>query len=186
LLAKKERPMLGFLFGFNARIGRLAYFLSSIGLGIFMAMLVVAIVFSVIHGSRGLHGSVSEILLSQAKWPLIITGAIYLLISLTLQSMRFRDIGWDPVCVIPAWIALLIIDKLIATKFPNLSVGHHGTIVGAVVNFGLYMALLFWPGSGDEGSSPPLRMPEAPPRRQDAASERIARITNGEFGRRSF
>jgi uncharacterized membrane protein YhaH (DUF805 family) len=185
-MGEKERPMLGFLFGFNARIGRLTYFLSSIGLAIFMAMVVLAIVFSAIHGSSGLHGSVREILLSHAKWPLIGTGAISLLISLMLQSMRFRDIGWDPVCVIPAWIAFVIIDTLIATKFPNLSVGHHGTIVGAVVNFGLCMALIFWPGGSDEGSSPKFGMPEAPSRRQDTASERIARVTNRQFGRRTF
>ena len=178
--------MLGFLFGFNARIGRLAYFLSSVGLAIFIAVLVLAIVFSAMHGLPRLHDSAREILLSRAKWPLIGAGAIYLLISLVLQSMRFRDIGWDPVCVIPAWIALVIVDKLIATKFPNLSVGHHGTIVGAVVNFGLYMALIFWPGGSDEGSSPTFGKPEAPSRNQDAASTRIARITNREFGRRTF
>ena len=38
----------------------------------------------------------------------------------TLQSMRIRDIGWDPVCVIPAWIAIVIVDKVVAGRIPGL------------------------------------------------------------------
>jgi uncharacterized membrane protein YhaH (DUF805 family) len=183
--------MLGFLFGFNARIGRLQYFLGSVGLAIFMTMVIFAIAFSAVHGSPGLHGSAGEILLTQLKWPLIAVGAIFLLMSFMLQSMRFRDIGWDPVCVIPGWIALVVIDRLIATKFPALSIGHehHGTIVGAVVNFGLVVALVFWPSGSGENSSPTFRAadtPAPPLRHQDGASERIARITDGQFGRRTF
>ena len=186
--------MLGFLFGFNARIGRLHYFLSSVGLAIFMTLVIFAITSSAIHSSGGLHGSATDIVLSQFRWPLIATGAFFVLISLTLQSMRFRDIGWDPVCIIPGWIALVVIDKLIATKFPALSLGHehHGTIVGAAVNLGLFMALVFWPSSSDEGSAPTLgapHIPDAPSRLQSSASltsSRIARIAGTEFGRRAF
>ena len=182
--------MLGFLFGFNARIGRQQYFLASVGLAIFMTIMIFAITFSAIHGSLGLHGSAREIVMSQLKWPLIGVGAIFLLISFMLQSMRFRDIGWDPVCVIPGWIALVIVDGLVATRFPALSLGHehHGTIVGAVVNLGLFLALVFWPSGSDEGPSPTFRAPDmqaAPLRRQDGASARIARITEGQFGRRT-
>jgi uncharacterized membrane protein YhaH (DUF805 family) len=191
-MPKKERPMLGFLFGFNARIGRLQYFLGSVALAIFMTMIIFAITSSAIHGSigaHGAHGSAREFVAS-LKWPLIGVGAIFLLISFMLQSMRFRDIGWDPVCVIPAWIAIVVIDALVAARFPALSIGrdHHGTIIGAVVNLGLFLALLFWPGCDFE-VPPTFRMPDlkaAPPvRQQDDASARLARITAGQFGRRA-
>ena len=92
-----------------------------------------------------------------------------------LQSMRFRDIGWDPVCVIPGWIALVIMDQVIATKFPAVSLGHDhpGTIVGALTNLGLVLALTFWPSSRHEHWTPrfdmPPEPPDAAPRRQDAA-----------------
>ncbi len=109
--------MLGFLFGFNARIGRLQYFLGSVALAIFMTMVIFAIAFSAVHGSPGLHGSARAIVLSQLKWPLIAVGAIFLLMSFMLQSMRFRDIGWDPVCVIPGWIALEQADR---NQIPSL------------------------------------------------------------------
>ena len=69
-------------------------------------------------------------------WPVIVSILVFLWITFTLQSMRIRDIGWDPVCVIPAWIALLIVDKLVAGKIPAWSLGpeHQGTIVGALIS----------------------------------------------------
>ena len=61
----------------------------------------------------------------------------------TLQSMRIRDIGWDPVCVIPGWIAILVVDKIVAGKVPAWALGsrhHDGTAVGALNKSGA----LFW------------------------------------------
>jgi hypothetical protein len=87
----------------------------------------------------------------------------------------------------------MIVDYLIATKIPVVSLGpeHHGTIVGALTNLGLWLALMFWPGGSHETSAPTFgtlsRTPDAPPRPQDGAStaaSRIARVAGGEFGRR--
>ena len=124
------------------------------------------------------------------KGPVIIIGLLFMLITFTLQSMRFRDIGWDPVCVIPGWIAILIIDIAVAKKFPGLSLGpeHHGTAVGGLLNLGLFLALLFWPSADDGGSMPTFdepRRPDPSPRGGTAsvAADRIARAS-GEFGRR--
>ena len=127
------------------------------------------------------------------SWPVLAAAVLFGWLTFTLQSMRFRDIGWDPVCVIPAWIAIMIIDCLIAAKFPALSLrpGHHGTIVGGLVNLVLLLATLFWPSGSHEDQAPTsggsLRMPENPFRGGDATSAttaRIARVANGEFGRR--
>ena len=96
-MAEKESANAGYLFGFNARIGRLHYFLSS-----------------VLLGDRDHHHDfrrgefffrelAQSASLSQMKWPLIAIAVIFGLASLTLNSMRFRDIGWDPVCVVPLW-----------------------------------------------------------------------------------
>jgi hypothetical protein len=45
------------------------------------------------------------------------------------------------------WFTVLVIDGLIARKMPGWSLGpkHHSTVVGALINFGLFMALMFWP-----------------------------------------
>ena len=107
--------------------------------------------------------------------------------------MRIRDIGWDPVCVIPAWIAVLIVDKIIAGKIPAWSLGHdhNGTVVGALTNLVLFLALMFWP-SGDyqEPFNDAYRTPDRPTPRtatpSSVAAGRIARASGADFGRRSF
>jgi uncharacterized membrane protein YhaH (DUF805 family) len=181
--------MLGYLFGFNARIGRLNFFLCSLALGFVIALIVFAITGATFHSMpKGMLLS-----LDQMKGPLIVVGVIFGLVTFMLQSMRFRDIGWDPVCVIPLWIALAVVDRVIAAKIPAVSLGHDhpGTIVGALVNLGLVLALTFWPSGSHETWTPnfdtPPPAPDAPPRRQDGASlaaSRIARVAGGEFGRR--
>lgn len=178
--------MLGYLFGFNARIGRLHYFLSSVLLAIVITIMIFGVVSASYHDiARGMP-------LSQMKWPLIAVAVIFGAASFMLQSMRFRDIGWDPVCVIPLWIAVIVVDKVIAAKFPAVALGHnhHGTIVGALTNLALVLALCFWPGGSHDISAPRFDLPpapDAPPRRQDGASlaaSRMARVAGGEFGRR--
>jgi uncharacterized membrane protein YhaH (DUF805 family) len=179
---------MSYLFGFNARIGRLHYFLSTILLGVVITVMTFAV------ASTSLHGLAQGASLSQMKGPLIGIVLMFALASFMLYSMRFRDIGWDPVCVIPLWIALVVVDRVIAAKIPAVSLGHDhpGTIVGVLVNLGLVLALLFWPSGAHETETPnfgapPPRLPDAPLPRQEAATQaasRIARVAGGEFGRR--
>jgi uncharacterized membrane protein YhaH (DUF805 family) len=181
--------MLGFLFGFNARIGRLHYFLATIGLAVVMTaicFMIASYVFK--HIPRG---EISPAALL-SSWPVIAAMVFFGWMTFTLQSMRIRDIGWDPVCVIPAWIAILIIDKIIAGKIPAWSLGHdhNGTVVGALTNLALLLALTFWPGGDYERPfNDEYRKPDKPAPRIDAksvAAERIARAGKAEFGNRAF
>jgi len=179
---------MSYLFGFNARIGRLHYFLSTILLGVVITVMTFAV------ASTSLGGLAQGASLSQMKGPLIGIVLMFALASFMLYSMRFRDIGWDPVCVIPLWIALVVVDRVIAAKIPAVSLGHDhpGTIVGVLVNLGLVLALLFWPSGAHETETPnfgapPPRLPDAPLPRQEAATQaasRIARVAGGECGRR--
>jgi uncharacterized membrane protein YhaH (DUF805 family) len=182
--------MLGFLFGFNMRLRRLQFFLTMIGFGIFAAVVLFALVGRMPHSGQ-IRGDIAFALNSGQ---VIVAIIVLTVISLQLQCMRFRDIGWDPVCVMPGWIALMIIDNLIATKFPALSFTHEhtGTIVGALVNLGLGLAMMFWPSGDAENSSSSADEPRqtsdgswrsrsAPP----ATANRIARVSNGEFGGRA-
>jgi uncharacterized membrane protein YhaH (DUF805 family) len=186
---KKGASMLGFLFGFNARLGRLHYFLATIGLAVVMTAICFAIATYVFR-------TTPKAMLSPASlmnaWPVIATMVFFCWATFTLQSMRIRDIGWDPVCVIPAWIAIIIVDKIIAGKMPAWSVGHdqHGTVVGALTNIVLFLALLFWP-SGDyqEPFNDAYRTPDKPAPKTatpSGAAERIARVSGAEFGRRGI
>jgi hypothetical protein len=106
--------------------------------------------------------------------------------------MRIRNIGWDPVCVIPAWIAILIVDNLVAGKVQAwaLDHDHHGTIVGALINLVLFLALTFWPSGDYEGATfgETSTKPDMPSRRTDVtsvAAGRIARVAGPGFGRRA-
>ena len=180
--------MLGFLFGFNARLGRMHYFLATIALAVVMTAICFAIASYVFHSNPG--GMTPEMLMM--TWPTLAAMAFFAWMTFTLQSMRIRDIGWDPVCVIPAWIALLIVDKVVAARFPAWSLGddHNGTIVGGLVNLGLVLALTFWPGGDYETPfNEAYRRPDKPSRRTEAtsvAAERLARATGTEFGSRRY
>ena len=183
--------MLSFVFGLHARLGRLHYFLASIATGFVMAVLCFLLVLALPNNiPRGTHLT-PELLYEIMKWPIIGLGTLAFLISFTLQSMRIRDIGWDPVCVIPTWFALAALDAAVAHKFPGLSLGpkHYGTAVGGLLNLVMYLALLFWPSGDFDDSAPDVGWTEPTPRASratPAAVERIARVASGEFGRRTF
>jgi hypothetical protein len=127
------------------------------------------------------------------SWSVIAAIVFFGWSTFTLQSMRIRDIGWDPVCVIPAWIAIVIVDKLVAGRIPAWSLGHdhNGTVVGGLVNLVLLLALAFWP-SGDHDNPSFDQTPPTPDRSASrspagsVAAERIARATGTNFGRRAF
>jgi hypothetical protein len=181
--------MLGFLFGFNARLGRLYFVLGIIAL----AVVSVAIDLALSPYTIQQLASGAKPPANPFAWPLIVPTVGFLLIKYTLKSMRIRDMGWDPVCVIPAWIALGIVDSVIASKVPAWSIGHghHGTIVGTIINFALLLAVTFWPSGGFEAPSPTSggsqRTP-GPSQRSNASSlpaARMARATGAGFGRRA-
>ena len=179
--------MLGFVFGFNARLGRMHFFFATIALAVVMT----AICFLIAMSGLPALPAGTRPSLEQLTWPMMIAAGFFVVATLTLQSMRFRDIGWDPVCVVPAWIALLAVDGLVATKMPawSLGEGHHATIVGGLVNFGLLLALTFWPSGDYDGPSETPRATDAPSSRPSAnsvAETRIARAAGTQFGRRAF
>ncbi|GLH78686.1 hypothetical protein SSBR45G_35950 [Bradyrhizobium sp. SSBR45G] len=181
--------MLGFIFGFNMRLGRLQYFLASLGLGV--AFVVLAVV--MIMGLAAVGGQKPSLAMT---WPILAMIGLFVIANLMLQAMRFRDIGWDPVCVIPAWIAIMVLDYVIAGRFPEYaaSSSHHGTWVGGLINLGLSVALLFFPSGADDaqmsGASPVSHAPSASfrsPRSAGSATEAgLARITSGDAGRRGW
>jgi uncharacterized membrane protein YhaH (DUF805 family) len=181
MAAERFVPMLGFLFGLNARLGRLQFFLASIALAIVMTVICS---FIAAYAFANIPSAMLRPEDLMTSWPAMAAAGFFMLATVTLQSMRVRDIGWDPVCVIPAWIALMIVDRVIATRFPALSVGHEhaGTVVGGLVNLGLMLALLFWPSAdsdvaaGNSGNTPGRRYD---PVKSSVATERLARVSQG-------
>ncbi|WGS21346.1 MULTISPECIES: hypothetical protein [unclassified Bradyrhizobium] len=182
--------MLGYLFGFNARISRVPFLLCIFALAAGLVLLAYGVTGTTPGSGR------TDVLLVQAasSGPMQIAFFAALAITFMLQSMRVRDIGWDPVCVMVAWIALVVIDRLIASRYPEWAINPQftGTLVGGLINAALMLALFVWPSGYSEASSPLprdqggtvddfQRNNSAPA----AAANRIARIANGEFGGRA-
>ena len=184
---KKDLIMLGFIFGFNVRIGRLHYFLATIVLAVVMTAIAFALASYLFEQlPRGSTPTGNDLL----TWPVIAAGLFFMWGTLNLQAMRIRDIGWDPVCVIPAWITIIIVDSLVAHRIPGWAIGrdHHGTIVGALINLVLLLILTFWPSGTDDGSTltqgESLISNQLHQRSSHAVSAaRLTQATRGEFGR---
>ncbi len=125
--------MLDFIFGFNARMGRLAYFGVSVAVGIGAW-----IVFTILL-MTGLHPMMTAKTATFAHiqtWPMMVAFIKFTAVIFLLHCMRVRDIGWDPVCVIPLWIAAILIDCAVATYFPEWAIRPErfsGTIAGALL-----------------------------------------------------
>jgi uncharacterized membrane protein YhaH (DUF805 family) len=144
--------MLAAVFGFGGRLNRLRYFLSCLALGGVFGVLAVIAVIGLLAGHSG-GAPVSEEDLLKAFLPLAIFAipafGAYLWISLSLQARRIRDIGWNPVYVIPGWIGLMIVDRGVALAVPSLALTPHGgTLLGGLFNLAMGAALLFWPSAG--------------------------------------
>jgi uncharacterized membrane protein YhaH (DUF805 family) len=185
--------MLGFFFGFHARLGRLHYFLSCIGFGVAMTVIVLAIAsFEVRNTAAGATPSANLIIL-----PALCLVLFVLWVATSLNSMRIRDIGWNPAYVVPAWLLICGLDAYVAMKVPEWAIGKgHQTIVGGMVNLFLTLALTFWPSGSYDDDTPtftepsrprtePYSPPPPPPR---AAAPAIRRDASGRprFGQRGL
>jgi uncharacterized membrane protein YhaH (DUF805 family) len=170
--------MLGFVFGLNARLGRLHFFLASIALAIVMTAISFAIAMAALRTTSPSMIRPEDL---PHNWTIIAAMIFFGLATFTLQSMRIRDIGWDPVCVIPAWIALIIVDHVAAGRFPAWAIGgeHQGTMVGGLVNLALLLALTFWPSAVTEAYTNPFEPPARAVSKLSASDQRLARVSQG-------
>lgn len=162
--------MLSAMFSFHGRIGRMQYFLRSMALGAAIGVVAVIGCVSLIGG-----GGLEALRNGQAPagGSLVLIGLLALVAlpaafwsSFSLQARRFRDIGWNPIIVMPAWIVVDMIDFIVAKAIPAMAVGkeHQGTAFGALVGLVLGGSLLFWPGGGEGGETyaPPPPEPRDP------------------------
>ena len=171
--------MLGFVFGFNARLGRLHFFLASVALAIVMTAICFAIAMAALRTTSPSMVRPEDL---TRNWAIIGAMVFFGLATFMLQSMRIRDIGWDPVCVIPAWIALMIVDHVVAGRFPAWAIGgeHQGTMVGGLVNLGLLLALTFWPsGESESAYTTPFGPPARAVTKPSTSDQRLARVSQG-------
>jgi uncharacterized membrane protein YhaH (DUF805 family) len=148
------------MFSFSGRITRFPFFLGCLALAAACFIPVIAtlgLLTPIQAGNR-----VALILLIGL---LILFAAAMLWISLALQTKRIRDIGWDPLIILPVWLVLQVADPILAHFYPALAAGKGGgeTLLGGMVNLVLFGILLFWPSADYElTSSGPRSCPPKP------------------------
>ncbi len=143
--------MLEAVFSFRGRINRVRYFLANLALG--MAIVTLAVVAIISLGGLA-HAARPTAALLPVGLLLLVAAPVSMWISFSLQARRFRDIGWDPVLMIPGWLGVMFIDALVARGVPALSLGLvHQTLFGVLANLAMLCILWFWPGRGDDGPS---------------------------------
>jgi uncharacterized membrane protein YhaH (DUF805 family) len=170
--------MLAAVFTFRGRLNRLQYFLANCGLGLALVVLAMILVAGVL-GGRSLGGpDAMATLRPTALYCIVVLGLPYLWISFSLQSRRLRDIGWEPIFVIPAWIGLEMLDRLAVWAAPQIAAAPQGKVswLSLLLNAGLGLCLLFWPGRPsfdvaavfDDVPPPPSDQPRGQPQSQPA------------------
>jgi uncharacterized membrane protein YhaH (DUF805 family) len=137
-------------FSFRGRLGRLRFFIDSLALGGLCLVFAVLIAFFVFPARSDGLSLVAFFIGMALCLPIVIW------LSLSLYVRRIRDIGWDPLVVILGWVALGVLDFVVARLVPALAApGNHGTIVGGLLNLALTLAIFFWPGSDNEDGGVP-------------------------------
>jgi uncharacterized membrane protein YhaH (DUF805 family) len=140
--------MLGYLFLFYGRMGRLQYAL--------WAWIFVPLIFSLVIVVEGfilafgfnLHADD----LKTAMFALVALPIFLLMwMELSLQAVRIRDIGWRPSRVVPAIVVFSLVSSAVAWAVPALG-GDTGliTIAASVINLLCTLVLLFTPTDGQE------------------------------------
>jgi uncharacterized membrane protein YhaH (DUF805 family) len=139
--------MLGAVFSYRGRLNRIQYFLAIMGLGLGAAVVAVVAIVVAFGGQPPDRASVMRAGLGLIPVALIAVPVFYW-ISFSLQARRFRDIGWEPVFVIPAWLICDVIDRVAIMGAPQFAVSPSAGVswLGLLVNLGLGLCLLFWPG----------------------------------------
>ena len=182
--------MFGSVFGFKGRIGRVRYLLSCLGLGpaLLIAFILLMFAFGFHPGDKAAVGRAVGL-------AALIVAPVYFWAALSLQSCRFRDIGWSPAAVIVGWMGFNVLLQLLARASGHAG-SAHTAVVALITLANLFMTgvLLFWPGQrldrdyddifGGEGAQP---APAAPvrlaPRMPSAAG---ASAAPAGFGRRGL
>ncbi|HXQ11453.1 MAG TPA: DUF805 domain-containing protein [Caulobacteraceae bacterium] len=144
--------MLAAVFSFRGRINRLQYFGGLVGLFLSFVVAGLAAVLS-IGDLRLVEQEPTRVLPLLAI--ALIAVPLWIWVSLSLQARRIRDIGLNPLFVIPAYLLFEAIDQAIGTSMAGAPVASltsvasmmpHHTVLQPVVDLAYSLALLFWPG----------------------------------------
>lgn len=130
--------MLNAVFNFRGRINRLQYFLGNLAVGGALALLAAMLIGFI------------ELAPTARPSPAMALDAVFLVFAaplatwsaLSLQARRLRDIGWEPLIVMPMWVGLLALGGFAAQAGFALS----QAAVASVISLAMLACLYGWPG----------------------------------------
>ena len=139
-------------FTFRGEIGRLRFLLSCLTLGGGLVLTFVLLLVLSAGSTGGRSGGMAALVM-----PLLIVLPLGLWASFSLQTCRIRDIGWNPVFIVPTVFLLNLADIMLVKSHPTLAAGyannhgllhafHQNTVIGALMNLVFDGVMLFWPG----------------------------------------
>jgi|HubBroStandDraft_6_1064221.scaffolds.fasta_scaffold552928_2 uncharacterized membrane protein YhaH (DUF805 family) len=188
--------MLAAVFSFRGRLNRLQYFGGLVGLFVSFVVAALAAVLS-LGDLTALQQDPTRVL------PVILIAVIalpvWIWISLSLQARRIRDIGLNPLFVIPAYMLFEVLDQAVGTSMAaGASVAStaslasvaammpHHTLLEPVVDLAYSLGLLFWPGRTQDSAQGPanwadkVKLPDPPaPTRTPAQARATQPATSG-------
>jgi len=153
--------MLAAVFSFRGSINRLQYFGGLVGL--FLSFVVAALAAVLCLGDLSTLEQEPTRVLPVVMIALIAL-PVWIWVSLSLQARRIRDIGLNPLFVIPAYMLFEALDQAIGTSMAAAPVASltsvasmmpHHTLLEPVVDLAYSLALLFWPGRAQGGAQAP-------------------------------
>jgi uncharacterized membrane protein YhaH (DUF805 family) len=136
---------IGEFFGFEGRIGRLGYFWRCVAV-------VIGIVALALGGAAALMSLIRPMGLGDyeqaSRWLTIAVVLLVLWSSFALASRRLRDMGLEPVHIMPLFAALWVINTVLLEPLSRLHPDSFGMLEGswALMQAVAAIPLLFWPG----------------------------------------
>jgi uncharacterized membrane protein YhaH (DUF805 family) len=133
-----EAAMLTAVFSFRGRINRLQYFLGTLVIGGVLALLA-AMVISFTELAPTSRPSLAMAL--DAVF-LVFAAPLATWCAVSLQARRLRDIGWEPLVVMPMWLGILALGAIAASAGLALSQAP----VASMISLAMLACLYGWPG----------------------------------------
>lgn len=149
---------IGEFFGFEGRISRLGYFWRSLALG-------VGVVTLALGGAAGLTMLVRPLGLGDyeegSRWLTIAVALVALWSSFALASRRLRDMGLEPVHIVPLFAALWVVNTELLQPLSRLRPDSFGLLEGswAMLQIIAALPLLLWPGRPARAPAPRMFEP---------------------------
>ncbi|HEX3916623.1 MAG TPA: DUF805 domain-containing protein [Caulobacteraceae bacterium] len=152
----------GELFGFDGRITRLGFLwrliVSVVGVSVLTGAGVAALIFLI--GPQSLYGAPD----SWMRWLIIGLALLSLWISVALASRRLRDMGLEPVYIIPLYAALWVVDTVLLQPLSLLQPQTYGALEDgwSALQLLTLIPLLFWPSRAKAEPPRPVYEPAQP------------------------